>query len=83
MIESSLAAERVDAELQPGAVQDFHVDDARERGDVRAHVVVTMNRRGPAHLLVWHTGDFAKTVGEQGVGLLLDPARHRRVGRPA
>ena len=73
------AAQRVDAELQPGAADRVEVDHRAEVVDVGGDVVAATDLGA----LVGHALDAVEPRLEQRVGLLLDAARDVGVGRAA
>ena len=77
------AAERIDADLDAGGLDQRHVDDIVEIGDIGADIVVAMDQRRFARLVVIHPRDALHGVFQIRVGALLDHAGRVGVGGPA
>ena len=77
------AAERIDADLQAGLADRFHVDHGAEIGHVVSDEILLHDRRRRQRLRVGHAPDAAVAILHQRIGALLDPAGGIGVGRAA
>ncbi len=77
------AAERIDADPHAGGLDQGHIDDLGEIGDIGADIVVAMNQRRLARLVVIHPRDALHGVFQILVGAFLDHAGGVGVGGPA
>src|ERR1700712_1186260 len=76
-------AQRVDAQTQTGASNGVHVDDVFQVGDVGIEVVMTVSGVGLERLFQAYTGHADDFLGQQFVGLVLDPLGDIGVSRAA
>ena len=77
------AAERIDAEREPGRADRAHVDDVREVVDVRADEVLLVNPPARARGLEREPAHAGVAGAQELVRAVLHPACHVRVGRSA
>ena len=74
-------AQRVNAQAQVGAAQGVHVDHVSQIGNIGVQVIMAVGGGGFQGLLVAHALDPAQLVGQQLVGLGLDPFGDIGIGR--
>ena len=77
------AAKRIDADLQAGLADRFHVDHGAEIGDVGFNEILLHGRRRRQRLRVRYAPDAAVAIVHQRIGTLLDPAGGIGIGRAA
>ena len=76
------AAQGIDAALDVGVPDRFHVDDVRQILDVRSDEIVQASGRGLERRLDRHAAHAAVALAQNFVRAILNPCRDVGVGRP-
>ena len=75
-------AERIDAELQSGRLDDIQIDDVLKIPDIGPDIIMLVGRACTTSLVIRQTLHALQIGGKEGIRAILNPFRHLGIGRP-